>query len=79
MSTQKFLTKDKWLTYYALACGYIEISNDSSTRFYMEHNVFHVRAFCFWESFNSIVDARKCFKNKLKKSGLKRVINEVIA
>ena len=78
----RFKTKLGWLTPYALACGYVEsfeINNVSLTLWmYAGCPGYHVRehdhnehARVFWDSFDTLTDARKRFssaKNKLLKN-----------
>lgn len=77
-SSPKFYTKDKWLTDYALSCGYLEVNEgyngDSLYRLSLEKeaSVYHVKLFnsdngrIFWDSFEKLPEARKRFKRALK-------------
>ena len=69
----KFKTKAGRLTLYALACGYIERNEVSDLRLDLWHEgaCFHVLAHdfanhnrVFWESFDTLTDARKFFDVK---------------
>lgn len=76
-----FKTKAGRLTPYALACGYIEkhetkpgTLGGSSVTLWLEHGTLHVRQHnrdtgkrVFWECFERLTDARKCF-DRAKKS-----------
>jgi hypothetical protein len=71
----KFKTKTGRLTPYALACGYIERKENDNLRLDLWHEgaCFHVRAHdfanharIFWESFESLTQARKFFDVKRK-------------
>ncbi len=83
----KFITKTKYLTEYALACGYLEcnkgfrlsgrfdiwLERDSACYHVRGHdNRLHVRL--FWESFTSLVAARKEFRQRLADYGCERKI-----
>ena len=68
----KFRTTRNRLTAYSFACGYIEtrVSGSIETRFWHEGACYHVRQFdyskgyavpVFWESFDTITEARKFF------------------
>ena len=72
-----FYTKKNRLTRYALACGYIEQFEHSGINLVLWHEggpLLHVRAHdhtqgkrLFWESFESLVEARARF-DKAKKN-----------
>jgi len=82
----KFVTAKGWLTEYALACGYIEVSKGYSTacrvRACMERDsaCYHVKASStdhgleLWESFETLPEARKAFGQVLRDYGLQRKI-----
>jgi hypothetical protein len=66
----KFRTKAGRLTHYALACGYIERKETETIKIDLWHegSCFHVRAHdfnihtrIFWESFNTLTNARKFY------------------
>lgn len=70
----KFKTKNGWLTVYALACGYVEEFDNGKARLTIELNGgFQVKWYPYvqqgkmaWERFDTIVEARKCFKQYKK-------------
>jgi len=79
MTSDKFKTKKGRLTPYALACGYIEEKNvigSEETNVTLWHEggpYYHVRAHdraehkrLFWESFEKLTDARRCFDRAVK-------------
>jgi len=79
MKEPKFYTKTGKLTRYSLACGYVEKTeiNGQSLTLWMEYNTLHVRQHChnhnkriFWESFDSLTDARKFYNDKKKNLSL---------
>tara|TARA_R110000868_G_scaffold411455_1_gene704222 strand:+ start:1448 stop:1690 length:243 start_codon:yes stop_codon:yes gene_type:complete len=66
----KFRTKAGRLTHYALACGYIEMKEKENLRLELWHEgaCFHVKAHdfnihnrVFWESFNTLKNARRFY------------------
>lgn len=76
----KFRNKDGSLTLYAFACGYIEVEhfNDYAPmsgidiKLWHEGACFHVRAHdfdtrerLFWESFDTLTEARKFYRKKI--------------
>jgi serine/threonine protein phosphatase PrpC len=79
---EKFYLKNGELNAYSFACGYIQkaelrkVSTDHHTSLELWHEgaCYHVRAHdhelkgrIFWESFDSLGDARKFFHSELKK------------
>lgn len=84
----KFLTKRKFLTEYALACGYMEVSENYGNsqviniRLERDSACYHIQGWqpgnhrLFWHSFEhgELEKARSYFMNKLKEYGLKRKI-----
>lgn len=87
----KFYTKHGFLTKYALACGYLETSqnfkhnyvNDAPYLTLSYDCIYHVKgrpnldqSVYIWESFNSYKDAKAFFMYTLKKCKLKRHINK---
>jgi hypothetical protein len=73
----RFKTKDGWLTPYALECGYVEqkdVGEVSTTLWkYAGCSGYHVRSHdhdngvrLFWEVFETLTEARKCFKRARK-------------
>lgn len=81
----KFLTNDKWLSDYSLSCGYIETNagyNDNAEfRLSLwKDSIYHVRLHhndngrIFWDSFDTLTEAREAFKRTLKNYNLKRAI-----
>lgn len=77
MKNPKFYTKQNWLTPYALACGYIEISdvNNIRTTLYRDGGcqITHVRQHDFnnnqrvhWETFETLTEARKFYRKLTK-------------
>lgn len=77
----KFLTKKKFLTFYSLTCGYLEVNQEyrQSDRYSIslewDSCCFHVKVFenktnerIVWESFESgkLKQARKFFMQKIK-------------
>ncbi len=79
----KFVTSRGWLTHYALACGYREVVQDNprAMALYLWHEgaCFHVRLSCdathkriFWDSFDSLPEARAAFNAACKEWNLKR-------
>ena len=73
MNRDKFRTKAGRLTPYALACGYIEQHEAADIRTTLWHEggiVYHVRQHdfnkgerVFWECFERLTDARRCYDN----------------
>ena len=74
----KFYNKQRWLTAYALTCGYVETAegnNNKSIRIYLhkEHNVYHVKVYfktftdTHWLSFKNLTEARKQFSKFIRK------------
>ena len=67
MITPKFRTARGRLTPYSFACGYVERkgSGDNRAVLEQEHGVYHVKGFQngahFWETFNTLIQARKFF------------------
>jgi hypothetical protein len=65
-----FYTKDKFLTSYGFACGYVERKESllKSKQMYFEHGVYHVRAgkhgneSNIWETFSTLTEAKKFYK-----------------
>jgi hypothetical protein len=69
----KYITAKNWLTHYALACGYMESvkTNTRDISLTLWHDggaCFHVRLHChstanriFWDSFDTLPEARKAF------------------
>lgn len=89
MIRPKFVTAKGWLTEYALACGYIEVSKGYNTpgcplRAYMEKDsaCYHVKVYDSrtggrdWESYETLPEARKAFSEALRLNGLQRRIPE---
>jgi hypothetical protein len=86
----KFVTKDGFLTVYALACGYHETNFEwalpQGTRIvnmWHEGACFHVRTYqedkpgwIAWDCFQSLPDARKAFVMACKAGNTKRKINK---
>ena len=81
----KFLTNDKWLSDYALSCGYIETNEGYTEGLYRlslekEANIYHVKLFhtdigrVLWNSYDTLTEARKAFKRELSLHNLKRQI-----
>lgn len=81
----KFITARKFLTPYTLACGYIETSTEDNgyqvtlcdnmgigydVKVYDSIN--HVRE--YWETYETLTEARKIFMQLIKQYKLKRVI-----
>jgi hypothetical protein len=76
MMIDKFRTKAGRLTPYALACGYIEkheADNVTTTLWHEGGILYHVRqhdfgrgARVFWESFERLTDARKCYDKAIR-------------
>ncbi len=72
----KFRLKNGELSAYALLCGYLqkqEINNVETTLYH--EGCFHVRSHNFvehkrikWESFNSLVEARKEYRKQCKEA-----------
>ena len=71
-----FYTESGWLTPYALACGYIEEHNRDNiwTSLWHEGCVYHVRQHdhnehkrIFWDSFDTLTEARRRYKQAIKK------------
>ena len=87
--SNKFYTKDGYLTQYALACGYIETnlnySNaDFNIRVYMQldGSVYHVKGYDHnkhislgWECYESVKEARKAFNALCREINDKRKFN----
>ena len=67
----KFRTKTGRLTAYSFACGYVERMGEGDNRkcLEQEHGVYHVKGFKngirFWETFETLTDARKYFAHVL--------------
>lgn len=84
MSTPVFLNKRKMLTAYALACGYMEVSKDYRERggqpdiWMHKDGCYHIQGYSsdkgrlFWETCDTLPEARKIFFAKLKEYGQKR-------
>lgn len=83
----KFVTSNNWLTEYALACGYMEVSKGYSTpgcrlRASMQRDgiVYHVKVHSTehgrigWETFDLLSEVRKAFSETLRLNGLQRKI-----
>ncbi len=80
-----FKTKKGLLTHYALACGYMEVSEGYGKpgkvdiSMYLD-GCFHVRGYSsetgrlFWDCFDTLPEARKAFFSRLKEYRLKRRI-----
>jgi len=76
MSEPIFKNKDGSLTRYALACGYIEckeLSNNIRITLELDGNSYAVKAFdhnnhirLAWDNFDSIVQARKRYKELIR-------------
>ncbi len=71
----KFRNKDGSLTAYSFACGYIETEDFGKINLQLWHEgaCYHVRAHdhdekgrLFWESFDTLGEARKFFKQKIR-------------
>jgi len=66
-----FFTKDKFLTSYGFACGYVQRQSFMTRDKYMyhEHGIYHVRAMetnnlpMIWETFEKLTDAKKFYKS----------------
>lgn len=78
----KFKTKNGCLTSYALACGYIETIEHKSISLELSWNgggFYDVKAYdfnehkrLFWESFETLAEARKFFSANARKFKTKR-------
>jgi hypothetical protein len=72
--TPKFRNKNGSLTAYSFACGYLETFTPKGEDFYTvrlyRDDVYHVQGNIsgeyFWESFNTLTEARKLFKQLTK-------------
>lgn len=72
----KFKTSNGWLTAYALACGYIETIDHPTINMSLCDNgggLYDVKAYdceahkrLFWESFETIKEARTFFSRKVR-------------
>lgn len=72
----KFKTIKGELTHYALACGYIQTIENNGLGLTLWHEgdpMFHVRMHnhsegkrVFWDSFERLTDARKCYNCAVK-------------
>lgn len=69
----------KWLSQYALACGSVERAAKRNTviNMWLEHGVYHVRGHdhdkrgrLFWDTFETVTEARKYFSTKRRELGL---------
>ena len=82
----KFVTSNGWLTEYALACGYLEVSKGYGTgcriraRMEKDSACYHVRVFTKefgqgqWDTYETLSEARNAFRQVLKENGLQRKI-----
>jgi hypothetical protein len=76
------INKQKWLTPYALACGYIETVHSKRYSLELSNNMgdgYDVRAYdskehkrLCWESFYTLTEARKYFSRICKQLNVKR-------
>ena len=73
-SNTEFYLKNGDLTVYGLHCGYVQrkkVDNKYVTLFH-EHSTYHVQggtsdqARSFWESFDTLSEARKFYKKQVK-------------
>lgn len=87
MTSPKFVTANKWLTQYALACGYLEVSKGYNTPgcrlracMEMDSACYHVKVSSdehgreLWDTYDSLPEARKAFCKVLRDYGLQRKI-----
>lgn len=77
----KYYTKAGRLTPYALSCGYVEQEehNNIQTTLWLSHGAYHVRQHDYggrgritWESFRSLVAARKRYSALVRQSKTQR-------
>lgn len=79
----KFITKQCWLTPYALSCGYIETTTSKKFSLTLASNMgigYYVILYDYeehkritWECFETLTSARKYFLNYCKKLGILRI------
>jgi len=76
MSQPKFYNKDKSLTAYALACGYIQVRYFNNIRVELLHDTgcYHVKVFDrtltpsrqVWDNFSTLTEARQAFADNVR-------------
>lgn len=75
----KMITKDGWLTAFAMACGHVEQSltpwamDDHRIVLLREGGIYHLRDnHGSWKGYHNIKAARKAYIARLRQNGLKR-------
>jgi hypothetical protein len=71
----KFITKDGFLSVYALSCGYMEqlAINNKQVTLWADCGIYHVRGHdfnehkrIFWNTYQKLTVARKAYKKAIK-------------